>query len=69
MVLIVYFTVGAYILTRTYFKKFHVQMTTVRYQILVALWLIMMALPIKMVLRWLLNLKYIVAIPEYFFNI
>ncbi len=29
----------------------------------------MAALPIKMVLRWVLNLKYIVAIPEYFFNI
>ena len=26
-------------------------------------------LPIKMVLRWTINLKYIVAIPEFFFNI
>ena len=26
-------------------------------------------LPIKMVLRWTMNLKYLVAIPEYFFNI
>jgi len=26
-------------------------------------------LPIKMVLRWTINLKYLVAIPEYFFNI
>ena len=29
----------------------------------------MMALPIKMLMRWLFNLKYIVAIPEFFFNI
>jgi hypothetical protein len=29
----------------------------------------MAALPIKMLLRWAINLKYIVAIPEYFFNI
>jgi hypothetical protein len=29
----------------------------------------MMSLPIKMVLRWAVNLKYIVAIPEYFLNI
>ena len=29
----------------------------------------MAALPIKMVLRWTINLKYIVYIPEYFFNI
>jgi hypothetical protein len=29
----------------------------------------MAALPIKMLLRWTLNLKYIVFISEYFFNI
>jgi hypothetical protein len=29
----------------------------------------MLLLPIKMYLRWLLNFKYIVAIPEYFFNV
>jgi hypothetical protein len=28
-----------------------------------------MSLPAKMLMRWILNLKYIVAIPEYFFNI
>ena len=50
-------------------KEFHARMTLIRYQILVALWLIMMALPLKMVLRWFLNLKYVVGIPEYFFNI
>ena len=31
--------------------------------------LFMASLPIKMVLRWTINLKYLVAIPEYFFNI
>ena len=25
-------------------------------------------LPLKMYLRWLFNLKYLIAIPEYFFN-
>jgi hypothetical protein len=29
----------------------------------------MMSLPIKMLLRWLFDLKYLVAIPEFFFNI
>jgi hypothetical protein len=29
----------------------------------------MACLPIKMILRWTVNLKYIVAIPEWFFNI
>ena len=33
------------------------------------LFLMMMSLPIKMLARWLFNLKYIVAIPEFFFNI
>ena len=64
-----YFAVGGFVLTKTYLKKFHANMTFMRYQILVSLWLIMMALPIKMVARWLINLKYIVAIPEFFFNI
>jgi hypothetical protein len=35
----------------------------------VLLFLMMMALPIKMLMRWIFNLKYIVAIPEFFFNI
>ena len=35
----------------------------------VFLFLMMMSLPIKMLLRWIFNLKYIVAIPEFFFNI
>ena len=33
------------------------------------LFLMMMSLPFKMLARWLFNLKYIVAIPEFFFNI
>ena len=36
---------------------------------LAVLLLFMASLPIKMVLRWTMNLKYLVAIPEYFFNI
>jgi len=31
--------------------------------------LMMAALPIKMVLRWAVNLKYFIAIPEWFFNV
>jgi hypothetical protein len=40
-----------------------------RYGMLMFLILTMAALPIKMLLRWVINLKYIVAIPEIFFNI
>ena len=41
----------------------------VRYLIGVNLALIMLALPIKMYLRWIFNLKYIVNINEFSFNI
>ena len=40
-----------------------------RYAVFVMLLLCMIALPIKMILRWTINLKYIVAMPEIFFNI
>ena len=36
---------------------------------MLVLLLCMAALPIKMLLRWFFNLKYLVAIPEWFFNI
>jgi len=45
------------------------KMGVARYGILMNLALLMASLPIKMVLRWILNLKYVVAIPEFFFNI
>lgn len=57
------------LLAATVFRKFFVRMGFVRYFLMINLLLFMASLPIKMVLRWLLNLKYIVAIPEYFFNI
>jgi hypothetical protein len=37
--------------------------------VLITLIQFMACLPIKMVLRWAFNLKYIVFIPEYFVNI
>jgi hypothetical protein len=40
-----------------------------RYGVLIAHLVIMLSLPIKMVLRWVFNLKYIVFIPEFFLNI
>ena len=57
------------LLAKTIFKTFFIKMGFVRYMILMVLILFMASLPIKMVLRWTLNLKYIVFIPEYFFNI
>jgi hypothetical protein len=57
------------ILARTFMRGFFIRMGFVRFFLLVTLLQFMAALPLKMVLRWAFNLKYIVAIPEYFFNI
>ncbi len=64
-----YFAITPYVLYRLFFKKYAAQAGMLRYMTLAVLLLFMAALPIKMVLRWTLNLKYIVAIPELFFNI
>ena len=51
------------------FRRFYLKMGAPRYYVGTFLFLIMMSLPIKMVLRWLFNLKYILHIQEIFFNI
>lgn len=53
----------------TVFKKFFLRMGFIRFMVLANLILFMAALPLKMILRWTFTLKYIVAIPEWFFNI
>jgi hypothetical protein len=57
------------LLARTVLRGFFLRMGFIRFMVLVTLLQFMAALPIKMVLRWTMNLKYIVYIPEYFFNI
>jgi hypothetical protein len=57
------------LLSQTLLRRFFEKMGMVRYMIGVSLLLTMMALPIKMYLRWIFNLKYIVNIPEFSFNI
>jgi Cytochrome b(C-terminal)/b6/petD len=57
------------LLARTVMRPFFIRMGFVRFIVLVVLIQFMASLPIKMVLRWTLNLKYIVYIPEIFFNI
>ncbi len=51
------------------FRRFYLKMGAPRFYVGAFLFLVMMALPIKMVLRWLFNLKYIVHIQEIFFNV
>jgi hypothetical protein len=65
----VYLVVLPPVLAKTIFRGFFIQMGFVRYFTLITLIQFMASLPIKMVLRWSFNLKYIVFIPEYFFNI
>jgi len=57
------------VLSQTVFRRFFEKMGMARYMIAVNLLLIMVSLPIKMYLRWIFNLKYLVAIPEFAFNI
>ena len=65
----IYLFVAAAAAGETVFRKFFIKMGFVRFIVLVTLLQFMASLPIKMVLRWTMNLKYIVSIPEYFFNI
>jgi hypothetical protein len=64
-----YFLILPPLLGSLFFKKYIAQAGYLRYSVLAILLLFMASLPIKMVLRWTINLKYLVAIPEYFFNI
>jgi len=65
---------GAYLLLLppllavTVFRKFYAQMGFIRYMVMSNLMLLMFTLPLKMVLRWTLNLKYIISIPEISLN-
>jgi hypothetical protein len=57
------------ILAKTLFKTYLEKLGAPRYYVSAFLFLSMMSLPIKMLSRWIFNLKYIVNIGEYFFNI
>jgi hypothetical protein len=57
------------ILAKGVFKTYYEKLGAPRYYVTVFLFLSMMSLPLKMLARWIFNLKYVVAIPEIFFNI
>ncbi|MEX0678992.1 MAG: hypothetical protein WD063_18100 [Pirellulales bacterium] len=63
-----YFILLPPLLATTIFRSFFAKMGFVRFMLMANLLLFMAALPLKMVLRWTLNLKYIIAIPEFFLN-
>ncbi len=68
-VLFIYFGLCPLLLAKTYFKDIYTKLGNLRYSIFTVLLLMAVGLPMKMILRWVFNIKYIVAIPEYFFNI
>jgi hypothetical protein len=50
-------------------RPFYEKMGPARFYVGIALFLMMLLLPIKMYCRWLFNLKYFIHIQEFFFNI
>ena len=66
---LIYIAVLPVLLAKTVFKSYLDQLGAPRFYVTVFLFLMMLSLPIKMLTRWLFNLKYVVSIPEWFFNI
>jgi len=64
-----YFMATPLILAKTILKNVYFRLGPMRYSIFIFFMLLAASLPIKMFLRWLFNIKYIVAIPEFFLNI
>ena len=69
LLIVLYFTVVPVIFARTIGKKLFRELGAVRFGIVANLGLLMAAVPIKMVCRWLFNLKYIVNLPDIQLNI
>ena len=64
----VYFAVLPVLLGWTILREFRRRMGPGRYAIMSLLLLMMLMLPLKMILRWTMNLSYIVSVPEYLLN-
>jgi hypothetical protein len=68
ILVLLYFIALPPLMAVTIFRKYFLKMGFVRYMLMANLFLFMASLPVKMVLRWTLNLKYIISIPEFFLN-
>jgi cytochrome b/b6/petD-like protein len=69
LLVLIYVFVLPVVLAKSAFKVYYEKMGGPRYYVGAFLFLMMMSLPFKMLARWIFNLKYIVGIPEIFFNI
>ncbi|MDG2265600.1 MAG: hypothetical protein P8L91_01320 [Candidatus Marinimicrobia bacterium] len=63
-----YFLILPPLLAKTILNNMYEKLGVARYSIFIVLIITALTLPIKMYLRWIFNLKYIISIPEYFFN-
>jgi hypothetical protein len=69
LLVLAYFVALPPLLAKTWLKSYYEKLGPARFHIMVFLMLTMIALPIKMMLRWTLNMHYLVTMPEFFFNI
>jgi hypothetical protein len=65
----VYIVIVPIVLRFTVFKRMYENMGAIRYVVMVTLLLFMALMPIKMVLRWLFNMKYFIYLPEFNVNL
>ena len=66
---VTYVAVLPVMMAKTLFRRYYEKLGPGRFYVTAFLFLMMLSLPIKMLTRWLFNLKYVVSIPEFFFNI
>lgn len=64
-----YFFVLPFILAKTVLNRLYRELGFIRFSVYWLLISVMFLVPIKMVLRWLFNLKYFMALTEWFFNV
>jgi hypothetical protein len=69
VLVLAYLFVLPVILRYTVFRKMYDGMGLIRYGVMIMLLLLMALMPIKMVLRWLFNLKYFIYLPEFNANL
>jgi len=68
---IAYFTMvpPLLVVVSRFFQHLFIKMGFLRYMVMTNLLLFMALLPIKMLLRWTVNLKYFISLPEYMLNL
>ena len=69
LLVLFYVLVLPVVLAKGLFKAYYEKLGGPRFCVAAFLFLMMMSLPIKMLSRWIFTLKYVVALPEFFFNI